>query len=109
MLYYSKGLLPEHEIRIRLARFLFYGDDVYKKINVLSGGEKMRAGMACLFAANNSPELLLLDEPVNNLDLESIEQLTLMLNDYKGALIVVSHDKDFIENLAPDTELVLTS
>ena len=108
MVHYSRGLLPEHEIRIRLARFLFFGNDVYKKICVLSGGEKMRAGMACLFAADNSPELLLLDEPTNNLDLISIEQLTHMLNEYKGALIVVSHDTDFIKGITPDTELVLT-
>jgi len=108
MTHYSKGLIPEHELRIRLARFLFFKDDVYKKAGILSGGERMRAAMACLFAANNSPELILLDEPTNNLDLVSIEQLTLMLNEYAGALLVVSHDKDFIRDIAPDRELTLT-
>ncbi len=107
MLYYSDAKLPEHELRIRLARLLFFNEDVYKKAGVLSGGERMRAGMACLFAANNSPDLILLDEPTNNLDLTSIKQLTLMLNNFTGAFIVVSHDKDFIEEINCDETFYL--
>lgn len=89
--------LPEHELRIRLARFLFYKNVVNKKAEVLSGGERMRAGLACLLAAEKSPELILLDEPTNNLDIESIIELTSALNSYKGALLVVTHDIDFIK------------
>ncbi|MFH0735102.1 MAG: ATP-binding cassette domain-containing protein [bacterium] len=107
MLFYSNGILPECELRIRLARLLFFNDDVYKKVAVLSGGEKMRAAIACLFAANNSPFLILLDEPTNNLDLVSINQLTIMLNSYKGTLIVVSHDKNFINDIGLNEELIL--
>ncbi|MFO7447826.1 MAG: ABC-F family ATP-binding cassette domain-containing protein [Ignavibacteriaceae bacterium] len=90
---------PEHELRIKLGRFLFYKDEVNKKSGVLSGGEKMRAGMACLLAADQSPELIMMDEPTNNLDLESIMELTSALNSYKGALLVVSHDADFIKEI----------
>lgn len=87
---------PEHELRIRLGRFLFWGDEVTKIVRVLSGGERMRAGLACLLAADSAPELLLLDEPTNNLDLKSILELTDALNAYSGTLMVVSHDADFV-------------
>lgn len=95
----SEGKFPEHELRIRLGRFLFYKDDVFKKINVLSGGERMRAGLACLLCSHNIPDLIILDEPTNNLDLESIQELTNGLNQYNGAIIVVSHDKDFLDEI----------
>ncbi|WKZ68737.1 MAG: ABC-F family ATP-binding cassette domain-containing protein [Melioribacteraceae bacterium] len=95
----SQGKLPEYELRIRLGRFLFYKDDVFKKVNVLSGGEKMRAGLACLLSFYNIPDLIILDEPTNNLDLESIQELTNGLNQFNGAIIVVSHDKDFLSDI----------
>ena len=91
--------LPEHELRIRLGRFLFYKDDVFKKAGVLSGGERMRAGLACLLSSHDSPDLIILDEPTNNLDLESIEELTNGLNKYRGAILVVSHDPDFLKDI----------
>ncbi len=106
---HSGGTIPEHELRIRLARFLFFKDDVFKLANVLSGGERVRAAMACVFAAIQTPELILLDEPTNNLDLKSIEQLTAMLNEYAGALLVVSHDTDFIADIGVERELQLNS
>lgn len=99
---------PEHEIRIKLARFLFRGDDVFKKIEQLSGGEKMRAGIACLMAAESVPELLILDEPSNNLDIKSVEELTSALNQYNGALIIVSHDRTFLGELNIQRQLLLS-
>lgn len=91
--------LPEHDLRIKLGRFLFYKDDVFKKAKVLSGGERMRAGLACLLSSYKTPDLILLDEPTNNLDLESIEELIDGLNKYKGTILVVSHDPDFLREI----------
>jgi ATPase subunit of ABC transporter with duplicated ATPase domains len=99
--------LPEHDIRIRLSRFLFFKQHMDRKMSVLSGGEKMRLALACLLAIDNAPELLLLDEPDNNLDLESIECLTAALVKYKGCLIVVSHDFDFLRGIGIEREIEL--
>lgn len=90
---------PEHELRTLLGRFLFIRDDVLKPVSVLSGGERMRAGLACLLGGDQSPEILIADEPTNNLDLPSIEELVSAFRDYRGALIVVSHDTTFVEEL----------
>ena len=95
----SGGKLPEHELRIRLGRFLFYKDDVFKKAGVLSGGERMRAGLACLLSSFDTPDLIILDEPTNNLDLESIDELIKGLNKYKGSILAVSHDLDFLQEI----------
>lgn len=96
---FAPSAMPEHELRIRLARFLFFGDDAHKTAGVLSGGEKSRLAMACLLASANLPDMIILDEPTNNLDLQSIMQMQEALNAYKGALIVISHDIDFIESV----------
>ena len=101
------GKIAEHDLRIRLGRFFFYKDDVFKKGAVLSGGEKIRAGLACMLAAGEEPELIMMDEPTNNLDLESIEEVVSALNNYKGALIVISHDVDFINDLGIEKEIDL--
>jgi ATPase subunit of ABC transporter with duplicated ATPase domains len=93
--------MPEHEMRIRLSRFLFYNDDAYKKAGNLSGGEKCRLAMACLLATSNSPDMIVLDEPTNNLDLQSVEQMRQALSSYPGAIIIITHDRDFAESLAP--------
>ncbi|WP_158998483.1 ABC-F family ATP-binding cassette domain-containing protein [Pigmentibacter ruber] len=98
----QKHALPNrklHEIRIIAGRFLFYGDDVFKKIEYLSGGERMRVALACLFLQENTPDLLILDEPTNNLDIYSIEILLSGLKSFSGAMLVVSHDKNFLEEL----------
>lgn len=105
---FAGSKIPEHEIRIKLARFLFRGNDVFKKIEQLSGGEKMRAGIACLMASENIPQLLILDEPSNNLDIKSVEELSSALNQYIGALIIVSHDKTFIRELNIEKQLLLS-
>jgi ATPase subunit of ABC transporter with duplicated ATPase domains len=71
----------------------------------LSGGEKCRLSMACLLAMSNEPDLLILDEPTNNLDLASIEQLQTALQEYAGALLVISHDREFLNAIEIDREL----
>lgn len=99
--------VPEHELRIRLGRFLFYKDDVFKKAGILSGGERLRAGLALMLAVNNAPELILLDEPTNNLDLSAVAELVSALNDFKGGIIVVSHDIHFLEDIHVQEEIDL--
>lgn len=90
-----------------LARFLFRNDDVFKKVDMLSGGERMRAALACILAGDNPPQLLVLDEPTNNLDLDSIEQIESALLNYQGALLVISHDKNFLRNIGIREEITL--
>ncbi len=92
-------LRPESEIRALLGRFLFIRDAALKPASVLSGGERMRAGLACLLGADQAPEILIADEPTNNLDLASVEELVSALRNFGGVLIVVSHDETFIEEI----------
>ncbi|WP_233493995.1 ABC-F family ATP-binding cassette domain-containing protein [Desertihabitans brevis] len=96
------------EIRSRLARFLFRGRDADQPASTLSGGERMRATLACLLLAEPAPQLLVLDEPTNDLDLPSIEQLVQALSGYRGALLVVSHDQTFLDELGPDRVVELS-
>jgi ATPase subunit of ABC transporter with duplicated ATPase domains len=88
----------ESEIRTHLARFLFTKDTVFQRASSLSGGERLRATLARALLATAKPELLLLDEPTNNLDLANIEFLETLVREFRGALIVVSHDRRFLEN-----------
>lgn len=105
---YAKADVPEHRLRIILGGFLFYGNDVFKKAAVLSGGEKMRLAMACNFSTESEAGLLILDEPTNNLDLESIEQLTQSVKEYSGAMIIISHDDYFIRSIGIDRTIYLS-
>lgn len=105
---FDSNHLTEGELRIRLSRYQFFNYDVFKKVKDLSGGEKIKLGFACLFSNTNSPELLLLDEPTNNLDLNSVKQLKDLLINFKGALIVISHDIDFVNDLNIDFSIDLT-
>lgn len=82
-----------------LARFLFSGSRIHLPIAVLSGGERLRATLACVLYAEPAPQLLLLDEPTNNLDLVSIGQLQSALNAYEGAFVLVSHDERFLTEI----------
>jgi ATPase subunit of ABC transporter with duplicated ATPase domains len=91
--------LQEHEIKIRLNRFLFTKEYWDQSCNTLSGGEKMRLMLCCLTIFNQAPDIIILDEPTNNLDIQNIEILTAALNDYKGTLLVVSHDAYFLKQI----------
>lgn len=99
--------MSQGECRNKLGQFLFKEDNAMKLVRYLSGGEKMRAGLACILAAEHPPQLLLLDEPTNHMDLESIEVIEKALRNYKGTLIVISHDKVFLEHIGIDREINL--
>ena len=90
-----------------LAQFLFRGDAVDLPVCALSGGERLRATLACVLFAEPAPHLLLLDEPTNNLDLVSAEHLRHALSGYRGAFIVVSHDAAFLDAVGVDRVLRL--
>ena len=85
-------------------RFL---DAVTRPVATLSGGERFRVALAALLLAEPPADLLVLDEPTNNLDLASVAQLVDALSAYRGALLVVSHDRGFLARLGLDAELVL--
>ncbi|MER7153481.1 ABC-F family ATP-binding cassette domain-containing protein [Streptomyces lydicus] len=88
-----------NHIRARLARFLFKGARADQHAGTLSGGERFRASLAALMLAEPAPQLLMLDEPTNNLDMASVRRLVTALESYEGALLVVSHDLPFLRDL----------
>ncbi|MBB5774004.1 ABC-F family ATP-binding cassette domain-containing protein [Nonomuraea jabiensis] len=91
-----------------LARFLFRGARAHLPVSVLSGGERLRATLACVLCAEPAPQLLLLDEPTNNLDLVSVAQLESALGAYQGAFVVVSHDERFLAEIGVQRWLELS-
>ncbi|MCU4746593.1 ABC-F family ATP-binding cassette domain-containing protein [Streptomyces sp. G-5] len=90
-----------------LARFLFRGARAHLPVGALSGGELLRATLACVLCAEPAPHLLLLDEPTNNLDLLSAGQLESALSAYRGAFVVVSHDEPFLARIRVGRRLLL--
>ncbi|MEV4467509.1 ribosomal protection-like ABC-F family protein [Micromonospora echinofusca] len=90
---------PEAQRMTLLARFLFRGPRAHLPVGALSGGERLRATLACVLFAEPAPQLLLLDEPTNNLDLVSVAQLESALDAYEGAFVVVSHDARFLASI----------
>ncbi len=99
--------LEEHEIKMRLNRFLFSRNDWDKPCNSLSGGERMRLMLCCLTISNEFPEVIILDEPTNNLDIQNIEILTAAINEYQGTLLVISHDQLFLEQINIQKSILL--
>jgi len=91
-----------------LAQFLFSGDRIHLPVGALSGGERLRATLACVLFAEPAPHLLLLDEPTNNLDLVSVGQLESALNANEGAFVVVSHDERFLAEVGVQRRLRLS-
>ncbi|WP_054814042.1 ABC-F family ATP-binding cassette domain-containing protein [Nocardia arizonensis] len=100
---------PPERIRAQLARFLFRGAAADVAAGTLSGGERLRAALAMLLIAEPAPRLLLLDEPTNNLDLPSLEHLTQALAGFEGAMVVVSHDPRFLDEIGVTRRLELTA
>jgi len=98
---------PTGDLRTNLARFLFRADTIHRRVGDLSGGERFRVALAQVLLADPPNQLLVLDEPTNNLDLDSIEELISALESYRGGLIVVSHDDAFLARLQIDSWIEL--
>ncbi|MFB9080444.1 ABC-F family ATP-binding cassette domain-containing protein [Flavobacterium procerum] len=104
---YNDSALEEHDVKMRLNRFLFSPNDWDKPCIALSGGERMRLMLCCLTMSKKAPDLIILDEPTNNLDIQNIEILTAAVNEYEGTLIVVSHDNHFLEEIKTTKTILL--
>lgn len=91
--------VPPQQVRASLARFLFRGALAERPVAGLSGGERFRVALASVLLADPAPHLIVLDEPTNSLDVDSVDQLVDALTAYEGALLVVSHDEGFLERI----------
>ncbi|WP_120494219.1 ABC-F family ATP-binding cassette domain-containing protein [Microbacterium phyllosphaerae] len=101
--------VPEKELRNRLARFLIRGATAERPVAALSGGERFRVALAKLLLSDPAPHLVVLDEPTNNLDIDTVDQLVEALRAYRGAVLVVSHDDAFLARLDLDLTLEVDS
>ena len=95
---------PESLVRTVLARFLFRGGDVFKKVAMLSGGEKVKLALAKILTGGAN--FIILDEPTNYLDIISMEALESVLRDYEGTMLVISHDRKFLNNVTDRVLLI---
>lgn len=91
--------LPDSELKTELHRFLFPAAVWDKSCSSLSGGEKLRLMLCCMVVSNDTPDMIILDEPTNNLDIQSMEILTSTLAGYKGTILTISHDSHFLEEI----------
>ncbi|MGB3376095.1 MAG: ABC-F family ATP-binding cassette domain-containing protein [Microbacterium sp.] len=101
--------VPDKQLRNRLARFLIRGARMDRPVSALSGGERFRVALAKLLLADPTPHLVVLDEPTNNLDLDTVDQLVEALRAYRGAVLVVSHDDVFLQRLDLNLTLELSA
>jgi ATPase subunit of ABC transporter with duplicated ATPase domains len=97
----------DNACRAALARFLFRADAALRPVAELSGGERLRAALACVLAGRTPPQLLILDEPTNHLDLDSIAAIEAAVAGYDGAVLAVSHDADFLAAIGVEAEIKL--
>lgn len=97
----------DNTCRAALARFMFRADAALQRVSDLSGGQRLRAGLACVVGGTSPPPLLILDEPTNHLDIDSIEAVEAGLRAYDGALLAVSHDTAFLQAIGITRQLVL--
>lgn len=95
------------EARTQLARMLFRGDAAHTKVSALSGGQRFHIALAKLLIHKPAYEMIILDEPTNNLDISSLNQVAELLKGYQGALLVISHDQAFLEDIGIETTVYL--
>ncbi|KAG4080478.1 hypothetical protein HA402_013936 [Bradysia odoriphaga] len=105
---YNRRGLDEQELAALLISSQFFPEAFDKRCAGLSGGERMKLSLSCLLAGNQAPDLLILDEPTNNLDIRSLEVLTLAVKNFGGTLLVISHDNYFISEIGIDYSISLT-
>lgn len=106
---YNLFAKPEHELKMILSRFLFPVGTWDKSCSKLSGGEKMRLAVCCLMVSNSTPDIFVLDEPTNNLDIQSVNIITTAIKDYKGTVLLVSHDLYFVKEIKINRSVELFS
>lgn len=105
---FNDNALSESAIKTLLSRFLFGKETWEKKCEVLSGGERLRLLLCGLSISNKAPDMIIFDEPTNNLDLQNVEILTHSIRDYNGTLIVISHDEIFLSEIGVEKEITLS-
>lgn len=105
----ANPVMPEGDLRMRLAQLGLDVSKITVASGTLSGGERLKAALACVLYADPPAQFLMLDEPSNHLDLPSLNALEAMLRSYQGALVVVSHDDRFMDNIGLTNRLIATN